>query len=152
MDEKTERSLEEELYALEDLAVKIESGATGFELALEAENNNNLPQLYFNGIYFIETFKKIGEKVFIESPDEIVKDYTSFKVKEETEKSIFMKWLHREIEERRAKLYPKKEYLQFKKMMEKKEMVKNIKFCPDCGARITDITQKYCEQCGKQLL
>ena len=75
-----------------------------------------MPQLYFNGIYFIETFKKIGEKVFIESPDEIVKDYTSFKVKEETEKSIFMKWLHREIEERRAKLYPKKEYLQFKKI------------------------------------
>ncbi|MHA1762172.1 MAG: hypothetical protein ACTSYC_00200, partial [Promethearchaeota archaeon] len=140
MDGKTGRSLEKELEALEDLAHKIESGATGFELAFEAENNKNLPFLYFNGIYFIETFKKIGNNVFFESPDEIIKNYTSFKVKEETEKSIFLKWLQREIEERKAMFYPKQEYLQFKKMMEKKEMIKNIKFCPNCGARITDIT------------
>ena len=144
--------MKKELEALEELFLKIEQGATGLELAYEAEKNNDLPQLYYNGIFFIETFKKIGGQVFIESPDVQVKIFDSFKTKEESEKSIFMKWINREISERKETLYPRSDYLKFKEMMERQEKVSKMGTCPYCGAFIKDKSQKYCESCGMQFL
>ncbi len=152
MVQKSKEVLKRELEALEDLAIKIESKATGYELAYEVERNKNLPRLYSNGIHFIETFKQIGSQVFLESPDKVIKVFTTFKTKDDSEKTIFLKWLNKEIEERKETLYPRSDYLKYKEMMEQQEKVGEMGNCPYCGALINDKTQKFCEECGMKLI
>ena len=151
--------LEEHLNFLKHLLRMIYTGATGFDLAYEVEKNQRIKNLIYDGILFYNTFIEIGNNPFIEAPDKIKVDYSTFKTIEDTEKYIFMVWLTDVIESLEKKTKPKSEYTKYLETREEKELKmgreelpEDLKYCRNCGAKILSKDQKYCEKCGVDLI
>jgi hypothetical protein len=128
----------------------IENGATGFDLAFETEERQLTTRLMLNGIFFYHTFLKIGNQKFKDAPDTKKTNYQSFKLIEYTEKYIFMEWLNKIITNQDKKDSILKDYAKYVESKEYK--YKGYLLCKNCGAKITDKNQKFCEECGKELI
>ncbi len=157
--EKKMQSLKDKLDFLKHLLGIIKEGATGFELAFEVEQNQEVKRLIYDGILFYNTFIEIGNKKFLDAPDKVKVDYRSFKTIEDTEKFIFMVWLKDTITSLEKKIQPKGEYAKFieaKKAQEVREAMKKLRerltHCKNCGARIQSKEQLLCEECGENLI
>lgn len=126
---------------------------------MKLKKNRVVKHLIYDGVLFYNTFLEAGNKKFIEVPDKIKKDYKSFKTVENTEKYIFMVWLNDTISSLQEKIYQKEDYARYievKRGGEKKEAEEKLKeqlvHCKNCGAKIRDKSQEYCEECGKSLI
>ena len=128
----------------------IENGATGFDLAFETEKRQLTTRLMHNGIFFYQTFLKIGNQKFKDAPDTKKTNYQSFKLIEYTEKYIFMELLNKKKSDQDNKETILKEYAKYVESKEYK--YKGYLLCKNCGAKITDKNQKFCEKCGKELI
>lgn len=137
------------LNILKKFSTMIENGATGFDLAFETENYQITNQLMDNGIFFYQTFLELGNQEFKKAPDKKKINYQSFKLVENTEKYIFMEWLAKQIAQRDNKKSMMKEYAKF--VQSKEYKYKEYFICKNCGAKISDKNQKFCEECGKEL-
>ena len=67
-----------------------------------------------------------------------------------TEKYIFMEWLNKIITNQDKKDSILKDYAKYVESKEYK--YKGYLLCKNCGAKITDKNQKFCEECGKELI
>jgi ribosomal protein S27AE len=149
-DHKTQKQkFMEDLELFKTLLNLIENGATGFDLAYEVEKNQYVKKLIYDGILFYNTFLEIGNDKFIEAPDIKKKDYSHFKTVEQTEKQLFMMWLNEEIDKRETILKESEKYEEYIKNREK--LIQKYLFCENCGAKIKDRYQHYCEKCGFKL-
>ncbi|MBY8984979.1 MAG: hypothetical protein KGD65_07930 [Candidatus Lokiarchaeota archaeon] len=137
----------------------INDGATGFELAYVVEKYQEVKNLIYDGILFYNTFIEIGNMRFIDAPDNVKKDYQSFKTIEDTEKYIFMLWLKDTITSLEKKIQPKEDYAKFieakktrKKMKARDKLRERLTHCKNCGARVKSKEQILCEECGETLI
>ena len=149
----------QKLNFLTRLLKMIHEGATGFDLAYEVEKNREVKRLIYDGILFYNTFLEIGNKKFIEAPDKKIENYKSFRTVEDTEKYIFILWLDDTINSLKEELYSKEdytEYLKSKKSIEinkvRDRLKETLTHCKNCGAQIQSKEQKFCEQCGVNLI
>ncbi|MFX0002933.1 MAG: zinc ribbon domain-containing protein [Candidatus Hermodarchaeota archaeon] len=154
-----EYGIKEKLDFLKHLSSMINEGATGFELAYEVEKNQEFKRLIYDGILFYNTFLNIGNKKFIDIPDKIIKNYKSFKTVEDTEKYIFIIWLNDAISSLQEEFHRTEDYKKFieAKMAEerneaKKKLREQMVHCKNCGAKIRDNEQEFCEECGENLM
>ena len=138
---------------------KITNGATGFDLAYEAEKHQEFKRLLYDGILFYNTFIEIGNNKFIEEPDHVKTNYKAFLSIEDTEKFIFMVWLKNTIHSLESDFEVKEDYAKFsqakreeERRITKERLRKTITHCGKCGARIRNQHQVYCEECGVSLL
>jgi len=148
-DEKQKHKFLDDLDLFKNLLKMIENGASGFDLAYEVEKNQYVKKLIYDGILFYNTFLEIGNQKFIEAPDIRKKDYSHFKTVEQTEKQLFMMWLKEEIDERQTILKDGKKYKEYVKIRE--NLIQKYLFCENCGAKIKERYQYYCEKCGFKL-
>ncbi len=159
LEENAKEKKIQKLNFLINLLKMINKGVTGFDLAYEVEKNQEVKHLIYDGILFYNTFLEIGNKKFIEAPDKKIETYKSFRTIEDTEKYIFMLWLGDTITSLKEELHPKEyytEYLKSKKGVEinkvKNRLRETLTHCKNCGARIKSKEQKFCEECGVNLL
>ena len=138
---------------------KITNGATGFDLAYEAEKHQEFKRLLYDGILFYNTFIEIGNNKFIEEPDHVKKNYKAFRSIEDTEKFIFMVWLKDTIHSLEKDFEVKEDYAKFLQAKREEEgritrerLRKSLTHCGRCGARIRSQHQVYCEECGVSFL
>ena len=103
------QTIKTKLDFLKHLLQIINNGATGFELAYIVEKYQEVKNLIYDGILFYNTFIEIGNKKFKDAPDQIKKDYQSFKTIEDTEKYIFILWLKDTITSLEKKIQPKED-------------------------------------------
>lgn len=151
--------LKRELKILKNILNLITSGASGFDLAYEMDNNNFLTTNFnFDGINFYKMFLKIGNKSLIDIPDKKESNYTSFKTIEYTQKGRFMMWLKENINHIEEILKPTEDY---DKYLKERRRIFEIKtdygskqfiYCTYCGAQYEKGDLKYCEKCGYILL
>ena len=158
LEENVKEKKIQKLNFLTRLLTMIHEGSTGFELAYKVEKNRKIRHLIYDGILFYNTFIEIGSKKFIEAPDKKIENYKSFRTVEDTEKYIFMLWLHDTITSLQEELYPKGDYTEYVKSRKTKEVKKAKKslregliHCKNCGTRIKSKEQKFCEECGVDL-
>ena len=159
MKDDEKKDINKQLNFLKKLLKLIQNGATGFDLAYEVEKNKEVKSLIYDGILFYNTFLEIGDMRFIDAPDKKKSDFKSFKTIEDTEKFTFMIWLKDKIESLENEINPKSDYKKYiEKRKEKelsetrKELVKKLIHCKNCGAKILSTEQEYCEKCGVKLL
>ncbi len=156
---REKKSLSEHLDFLKKLVKLINRGATGFDLAYEVEKNKEMKSLIYDGILFYNTFLEVGSHRFIDAPDKKKSDFKSFKTIEDTEKYIFMIWLKETIDSLEREIKPKEDYAQYVEARKekdfvktKKNLLKKLSYCKNCGEKIRSIEQEYCEKCGVKLL
>ncbi|MHA1803022.1 MAG: hypothetical protein ACTSU4_00645 [Promethearchaeota archaeon] len=143
------KTLSDDRKFLKTLLRMIESGATGFELAYFVEKNQKIKHLIYDGKFFYNTFLNTGNKRFINLPDKTIKSYDNFKTVEETEKYLFMLWLKEKLAEMEETIDVEKEYMKYEE--KKYEDSSKLMYCPECGARVREKNQLYCEFCGARL-
>ncbi|MHA1658514.1 MAG: zinc ribbon domain-containing protein [Promethearchaeota archaeon] len=145
-----EKVLSNKLKFLKNLLKMIENGASGFDLAYELEKKNSIKRLIYDGIMFYNTFLEIGDQTFLKAPDKKRVDYRAFRTVEDTEKYLFMIWLKESITNLEKEINPQGDYDKYRKAREKAP--KRLKQCKNCGAKIKDNNQKFCEICGSELI
>ncbi len=157
--EEAEKNLMEQLDFFKKMLKMIEDGATGFDLAYEVEKNKVVKNLIYDGILFYNAFIEIGNTRFIDAPDKKKLNYKAFSTIEETEKYIFLIWLKDKIISIEKEIKPREDYSKYKKTQKikeiegkKKKLRKSLIYCKNCGERIKNEEQEFCEKCGINIL
>jgi len=152
---KVEKNLEKQLDFFKKILRMIDNGATGFDLAYEVEKNKEVKNLIYDGILFYNAFIEIGNTRFIDAPDKKKVNYKAFSTIEETEKYIFLIWLKEVITSLEKETKPREDYNKYKEIQRKKDIEdtkkkirKKLIYCKNCGERISNEKQEFCEKCG----